>query len=219
MGVVEGYPRRFRVSASVALTGDVDEDQRIARIPAHHTTKGMYLASLLERLDEAERRAVIPRLRAHPRHGTYQQFLDYPLADTVVLLHAVARKHYPGVSLLEALRHLGRGTVRVFLQTQTGRVVKSMITTPRDALLKLPQIWKKTDPQSTVVVDEQADGSMRFVVDGFPSWIDCGFIGTLEQVVMNHRCDPEIEVDLTASTRGTFVVRWTARSETLPPDP
>lgn len=219
MGVAEGYPRRFVARAAVPFEGEVDEDARIARIPPHHTTKGMYLASLLDRLDEAEREAVMPKLRAHPRHGTYQQFLDYPLGDCVTLLHAVARKFYPSVSLLEALRLLGRNTVKVFLQTQTGRVVKSMITTPRDALLKLPQIWKKTDPQSTVVVDEQADGSMRFVVDGFPSWIDCGFIGTLEQVVMNHRCDPEIEVDLTASTRGTFVVRWTARSETLPPDP
>jgi uncharacterized protein (TIGR02265 family) len=219
MSAAGGYPRRFRTRAAVPLEGEIDEAARIAQIPRHHTTKGMYLASLLDRLDEAERAAVIPRLRSHPRHGTYQPFLDYPRDDTVVLLHAVARKHHPGVSVLEGLRHLGRGTVKVFLQTQTGRVVKSMITTPRDALLKLPQIWKKTDPQSTVVVDERPDASVRFVVDGFPSWLDCGFIGTLEQVVMNHRCDPEIDVHLTGPTRGTFVVSWTVRGTTPPSAP
>ena len=202
-------PRRFRVSPRVPLRGEVDEAARIAAVPAGLTTKGMYFAHFVARLDEAQIRAVWPKLVAPPRHGTYQPFFDYPFSDVLRWLHAVARKAHPSSSLLEALRLFGRDTVRVFLESNVGRVIKGIgVAGPRESLLRMPEMWKITDPNNTVSAVEPEPGAVRFDVDGFPGWIDCGLIGTLEQVVMNHAVEPTIDVQLDAATRGSFVVHW-----------
>jgi Protein of unknown function (DUF2378) len=125
-----------------------------------------------------------------------------------LILHAVAHKAYPHCSLLEALRLLGRDTVKVFLASRAGRVVRSMTIGARESLLQMPAMWKVTDPQNEVLAYEPEAGAVRFEVSGFPGWIDCGLIGTLEQVVINHRVEPVIDVELLEPMRGNFVVRW-----------
>jgi hypothetical protein len=86
-----------------------------------------------------------------------------------------------------------------------------MVQDPRDALLSLPAIWKATDPQSVVVAEQLEHRAIRLQVDGFPSWIDCGVLGTLEQIVMN-ACEPELDVTLASPMSAQIVVRWTPRA-------
>jgi hypothetical protein len=50
------------------------------------------------------------------------------------------------------------------------------------------------------------DGGVRFEVQGFPGWIDCGLIGTIEQVAMNQGGKPVIDVELEGPMNGVFVV-------------
>ncbi len=38
-------------------------------------------------------------------------------------------------------------------------------------------------------------------------WIDCGLIGTIEQVALNHDAKPVIDVELTGPMDGVLVVR------------
>lgn len=203
-------PRRFRVTPEEPLEGAVDEEERIAQVPEHLTTKGMYLDNLVSRLEPGDVDCVWPELLRPPRHRKYQPFLDYPLADAVRWLHAVAHRAYPDLSLLEALRRLGRDTVRVFLDSRAGRVVRTMKLGPRESLLGMPKMWKATDPQHGVTASEPAAGVVRFEVDGFPGWLDCGVIGTLEQVVLNHRAVPAIDVELRGPALGVFDVTWQA---------
>lgn len=172
------------------------------------TTKGMYLSELAAQLTEAQLAELWPRLIEAPRHGKYQPFLDYPFADALRFLHAVAHVKYPKFSLLQGLRLLGRDTVRVFLHSRAGQVVREMNLGPRDALLRMPAMWKVTDPSHVVTASEPEHGVVVFDVHGFPGWIDCGLIGTLEQVVMSRGAEPEIDVNLTGPERGTFHVRW-----------
>jgi uncharacterized protein (TIGR02265 family) len=201
-------PRRFVVTPDTPLEGEIDEEARVASVPAQATTKGMYLASLMQRLAPEELDAVLPKLRSLPRHATYQPFLDYPFGDAVVLLHAVARKLHPGKSLLEGLRLVGRGAVKVYLSSQPGRVVKAMIQGPEDALLRLPDIWRATDPQSSASATSIGPRHVAISVEGFPAWMDCGLIGTIEQIAMNQGVAPRIEVSLDTPTRGMFDVHW-----------
>jgi uncharacterized protein (TIGR02265 family) len=186
----------------------VDAEARVRAVHPSLTTKGMYLAELVAQLDEGRVAEVWPHLLAAPRHRTYQPFLDYPFVDALRLLHAVARAKYPKVGVLEGLRRLGRDTVRVFLASRAGQVVKEMNLGPRDALLRMPALWKATDPSHSVSASEPEPGVVEFAVRGFPGWIDCGLIGTLEQVVLSRGAEPEIQVDLTGPEQGTFAVRW-----------
>jgi uncharacterized protein (TIGR02265 family) len=200
-------PSRFRARPTAALTGTVDAEARVASIPRGVTTKGMYLADLMSRLDASQVDDVWPTLQAAPRHQTYQPFLDYPFADALRWLHAVARAQHPGVPLLEGLRRLGRDTVKVFLASRAGQVVRSMNLDPHAALLRMPAMWKVTDPSAVVVATERGPHEVHFEVHGFPGWIDCGLIGTLEQVVLSREAEPEIDVVLFGSEHGEFTVR------------
>ena len=200
----------MRVLPDVQLDGEVDEAERIATVPGTWTTKGMYFTHFVGYLEEREVKAIWPKLIGPPRHGKYQPFLDYPFADVLRWLHAAARKAHPGRGLLEALRLFGRDTVRVFLESTIGKVVKGMGAGPRGALLKMPDMWKITDPQNTVFAWEAEPGAVRFDIEGFPGWIDSGLIGTLEQIVINHDCVPCIDVELVGPMKGLFVVRWSS---------
>jgi uncharacterized protein (TIGR02265 family) len=196
------------VLPGVPLTGQVDGAARVAAIPPESTTKGMYLADLMGRLDAGQVDQVWPTLQAPPRHGKYQPFLDYPFADALRWLHAVARHRHPNAPLLEGLRLLGRDTVKVFLASRAGQVVRSMTLGPREALLRMPAMWKVTDPMHTVTASESQPGAVHFEVHGFPGWIDCGLIGTLEQVVLSREVQPQIDVVLYGPEYGEFTVRF-----------
>lgn len=213
-GVLAGHEKRFptpqrsRVLPGVPLVGKADPEARVAAVPAGVTTKGMYLADLMSQLDTNRIDEVWPKLQAPPRHQKYQAFLDYPFADALRWLHAVARHKYPGRGLLEGLRLLGRDTVKVFVASQAGRVVRSMTLGARESLLRMPAMWKVTDPAHHVVAHELGAGSVHFEVRGFPGWIDCGLIGTLEQVVLSRHAQPEIEVVLYGPEYGEFTVHF-----------
>jgi uncharacterized protein (TIGR02265 family) len=198
---------RFRVSPNRALIGSVDAEARVRAIDPSVTTKGMYLQDLMSRLEARHVQEVWPHLQAAPRHDKYQPFLDYPFADALRWLHAVARYQYPSSTLLEGLRRLGRDTVKVFLASRAGQVVRSMNLGAREALLRMPAMWKVTDPSHTVVATERGPNEVHFEVHGFPGWIDCGLIGTLEQVVLSRDAQPELEVVLFGAEHGEFTVR------------
>lgn len=200
--------RRFTLLVHEPLVGEVDEGARLASVPETLMTKGMFLASLAARLSDAEARTVQARLLAPPSHEKYQSFHQYPFHDALLWLHAVARREHPRASLLEGLRRLGRDMVRVFLESKTGRVVKTMILGPRESLLHMPQMWKVTDPMNEVVSEAVEEQAVRFEIHGFPGWIDCGVLGTLEQVVLNTGCAPSLDVSLHGTTRATITVRW-----------
>ena len=200
-------PTKFRVLPQVALVGSVDAEARVAAIRRAVTTKGMYLADLVARLDDRHVEEVWPSLQEPPRHRKYQPFLDYPFADALRWLHAVARHQYPNSTLLEGLRRLGRDTVKVFLASRAGQVVREMNLGPREALLRMPAMWKVTDPSASVAATEYGPNEVHFEVRGFPGWIDCGLIGTLEQVVLSRNAEPEIDVVLFGAEHGEFTVR------------
>jgi hypothetical protein len=63
-----------------------------------------------------------------------------------------------------------------------------------------------------VSASEPRPNEIVFEVRGFPGWIDCGLIGTLEQVVLSREAEPEIDVVLYGPEYGQFSVRYSARS-------
>ena len=201
--------RFIRITPDLPLLGEVDEESRIASVPAGRTTKGMYFAELVARLPPGRVEHVWPLLREPPRHRTYQPFLDYPFADVLRWLHAVARHQHPRVSLLEGMRLLGRDTVKVFTRSPAGRVVSTVPRDVRETLLKMPELWTVTDPGHRVSATSAAgESAVRFEIDGFEGWIDCGLIGTLEQIVLGHRLEPAVDLALLSERSAELVVRW-----------
>jgi hypothetical protein len=72
---------------------------------------------------------------------------------------------------------------------------------PREALLRMPAMWKVTDPTHSVLASEPRPGEVHFEVRGFPGWLDCGLIGTLEQVVLSR--DAVLEKTSCCTVRST----------------
>ncbi len=208
-------PRHFVLAFDRPLVGELDEDARLASVPETLMTRGMFLADLVARVPEAQTRVLWSRLRAPPSHDKYQSFHEYPFRDALLWLHAVARKEFSRVPLLEGLRLLGRDMVRVFLESKAGRVVKTMIVGPRDTLLRMPQMWKLTDPMNEITSEAVEEHAVRLEINGFPGWIDCGALGTLEQVVKNAGCVPTIEVALYGTAKATVIVRWSSLRDSI----
>lgn len=201
--------RAIRIRPDLPLLGEVDEEARIAEVRPERTTKGMYFADLVARLPPSRVAQIWPLLREPPRHRTYQPFLDYPFADVLRWLHAVARHEHPRVSLLEGMRRLGRDTVKVFTRSPAGRVVTSVPRDVRETLLKMPEMWAVTDPGNRVEAESvPGEDAVRFEIEGFEGWIDCGLLGTLEQIVIGHRCEPTLWLELRSEASARVVVRW-----------
>jgi hypothetical protein len=100
------------------------------------------------------------------------------------------------------------------MSSSTGQMLSPLLTGPRHSLLKMPEMWARTDPGNVVSVEEADGRAVRFRVEGFHGWLDCGLLGTLEQVVVSHGRVPTIELTLdeTGASRAEIVVRWTATS-------
>jgi hypothetical protein len=74
-------------------------------------------------------------------------------------------------------------------------------------------MWKLTDPRNEVTSEPVGEHAVRLDIRGFPGWIDCGVLGTLEQVVRNTGCEPALDVTLHAAAHATIVASWTSRSD------
>ena len=64
---------------------------------------------------------------------------------------------------------------------------------------------------TTGVLGVSRDHSGEWAPRGFPGWLDCGLIGTLEQVVLSRDAEPEIDVVLHGPEHGEFTVRLSER--------
>jgi uncharacterized protein (TIGR02265 family) len=206
--------RRFQTKIDVPLTGTHDLEALAKRTDRKDVQKGMYMMALVDQLTAAQAAAVFPRLQAPPRHGQYQQYLEYPVFDLYLWMHAVAMVKYPGLPGQEALRLLGRRFVRVFVESRVGKVTLAARTdgdTPRDALLRLPALSKITNPSLEMKVDGRGPREVHFDVKGFSGWLDSGLIGTFEEVVAIRDAVPTIDVELTGDDEAHYAVVWTAR--------
>lgn len=196
MGEVLGARARAggeRILPTTELTGTLDIDSIALSIPRNYVVKGMFFSALTSRLGPAFH-GLVPKLDAPPRLGRYVPFSDYPQSDYLRVSALVAERAYPGVSIREALRRLGRRDYGVFADSTFGRVILSVVGDAGTALHKVPSIYMKVAPGDWLVTSEQlAERTVR--IDFAPAYGSWEIqLGQIEGVVMNFHETPSTVV-------------------------
>lgn len=176
------------LSATQALSGDLDAEAVARAIPNTYVVKGMFFARHVTQLGP-EFEKVMTRLDAPPRFGRYVPFSDYLQSDYMRVSTAVAVKVYPRLGLREAMRRLGRDDFSVFGESTIGKVIMAVVGDARAALLKTPGIYMKMAPGSTVTGEEYDEHTIR--IEFSPAYGAWEYqLGQLEGVVMKYGTTP-----------------------------
>lgn len=201
-------PRLRRITRDVMLTGTVDAEARFERFPSYYTAKGMFFARMVELGGEGVWRSVEGRLKKRPALGRYLPFSDYPQEDFSRLAHAVAVHKQPAVTVIEAMRRLGRVDISTFARSSLGSVVFALVAgSVESALLKLPDMYRMSLKGGEVAAERVEPGVVALRFEDFYGWLDCYPVGQIEGLVAHYGKDAEIELDLATETRGTYRIR------------
>ncbi len=188
------------------LAGDIDTSTALSVFPREHTLKGMFFSRFVKELG-AEWPRIERRLIAPPRLGTYLPFADYPLVDHADIALVVARKRAPGLPHREALRRLARQDIGTFLDSTIGRVTAAVVSSPRAALLALPDAYKRVVTGPTLRASALADDRIRLsFVSAFGLWEYQ--IGQIEGIVRHYGGQPRTRCSLEADGVRAYDVSW-----------
>jgi uncharacterized protein (TIGR02265 family) len=181
------------LTPAVELAGTLPIEAIAGQLPKSYVVKGMFFTAHVAVLGDAFQ-ALTSTLSAPPRFGRYVPFSDYPQADYLRVSAATAAKTFPGLSIREALRRLGRRDFGVFADSTFGKVILSVVGDAKSALLRVPMIYTKMAPGDWTVTGEDS-GERCVRIQFAPVYGTWEYqLGQLEGVVLNYGNQPEITV-------------------------
>jgi uncharacterized protein (TIGR02265 family) len=146
-------------------------------------------------------------LREPPAGGRYLPFTDYPQVDYAALAGHMAKRYFPHVSLLEALRRIARQDFNAFTRTAVGQIFLSVLGDPTSTFLNYPVIYNLMmngcSPRSSLI-----DGGVRLEMHGYLGSTAYS-LGTYEGFVYAFGHTPCITVEAHSRELTVFLVRWT----------
>ena len=188
------------------LHGDIDIAAEAAAVPPDYLAKGMFFSRLREKLG-GEFGRVAGELSAPPKFGRYLAFNDYPQRDYLLLSGHAARKCYPGLSLCEAMRRLAREDFNVFAGSTVGKVMLSVVSDARRALLLVPSVYSKVAKGDwTLEAQELGPDTVRVDFNPLPGRWEYT-LGQLEGVVLAMKGTPQTTVHELPNRHLRFDVR------------
>ncbi len=197
---------RFETRLNIPLHRSIDTAHRIAQAPRSVTVKGMFFishaAAVGHKWPQVERKLFSP-----PREGRYVPFSDYPLADYYRIVFEGAAAAFPHLPLSEACRQAARHHMQVFASSTVGRVMLSMITDVRSALLALPEMFARGSNGILVKAKEEGD-SVLIEMHNVGGVQDCSTIGTLEGCVIHYGGTPTMDVELITNNCAQYLISW-----------
>lgn len=182
------------------FSAPVDLAAHRALVQPGATVKGMQLAALLERCEEAGK----------PIEGKrYIAFLDYPGEELLELLVEAAARCHPTVPLREGLRRLGHSAYPVLKNTSVGRVVFGLVGDDPVALAKLvTKGYALSNSSGTARALEATNEYAILRLEGMYSFIDAWHVGIIEGAAHSMGRTPELLLKLRSPTSADFFVRW-----------
>ena len=187
------------------VAGDVDVALQLASYPRDQMLKGMFLSKLARELGP-DWRGIQQTPVSPPPLGGYVPFADYPLVDHAALALAVAKKREPNVTTREAVRRLARNDIRTFLESTIGRVTAAAVSTPEEALLALPEVYKLVATGPRYEAKKVGPKHVRLsLINGYGLWEYQ--VGQLEGIAGHYGADTRIRCSLDGDVR-CFDVGW-----------
>jgi uncharacterized protein (TIGR02265 family) len=113
----------------------IDLAERLHRVPAEHTIKGMFIQWILEEARAASGSA--------PASDRYAPFQDYPLREWIELLVGCVPLSHPQVPVREGLRRFGQRAYAMFAASVVGQVLVGVADQGAGARIRLlPRIYR-----------------------------------------------------------------------------
>jgi uncharacterized protein (TIGR02265 family) len=175
----------------------IDLAASLARVPAHATGKGMFVAKLLAELDARG----IPR----PTDERFVPFTDYPLTRCMELNLEIARLLHPRVPDREALRRVAWRSFSIFAESMLGRMFFGAIGRDPVAALNIACRALPTTTNVGAFRIEQLDGehALMHVTDTYLFAEPFG-AGMIEGVLQACGRDGEVLVKMAGDTDAVF---------------
>jgi uncharacterized protein (TIGR02265 family) len=204
--ILRVLPPPGEIGIGDVIAGDIDTSTALGVFPREHTLKGMFFSRFVRELG-TEWPRIEQRLVAPPRLGTYLPFADYPLVDHADIAILVAKKRAPSIPHREALRRLAREDIATFLDSTIGRVTAAVVSSPRAALMALPEAYRRVVSGPTIQAAALADDRIRLsFVSAFGLWEYQ--IGQIEGIVRHYGGQPRTRCALADDGVRTYDVSW-----------
>ncbi len=155
----------------------IDVGSYLSSVPESATIKGVFPASILERLNKND----LP----HIGPDEYHSFGDYSMRDHMVFLVDAAEKLYPGVSLGRGLRSLGHLAYDSFLDSLVGRVLLGVLGKKVGSILRVsPKAWSAAVSHGGISVDEVSSQEAFLQANDLHYFMDFYCVGIAEGMLI-----------------------------------
>jgi uncharacterized protein (TIGR02265 family) len=179
----------------------LDVAAELRRVPETKTQKSMFITPMILK---AKRLGVTLR-SARER---YLPFQEYPLREHVQLLVESAEAFYPRLNMRQALRRLGRGAYRAFVESTVGKVVWSTVTDAHSSLDAILKGYAIAVPGCTAAVVERSAGRAVVRLDRITYFLDCHHVGCIEGAIHAVGTHGRVTIRLDGPSSGEFLAEW-----------
>ena len=154
----------------------LDLEERLAKLPAGMTVKGMFMKSV------GDAATAVSRTK-HGR-GHWMGFKDYPVQEWLELLVECGRVVHPRASPREGIRRLGQSAYPTFAESTVGKVVMSVAGNNLAAALRqAPRAYAVSGNGATLEIGSVAEGSALLHLRNAWDFPEAWGLGVFEGVI------------------------------------
>lgn len=160
---------------------DVDLEHAIKRLPPNATVKGMFVTNVVSQAPDGARGREAIYARAGTSTHKYVPFRDYPYADLIRVLGAVAEVKYPDLSLGQGVRELGKGFYEAFAGSMAGRVMFGLLGRDAERIMPLGyRGWQVCLNFGDIQSEKLGDRHVRYHFKHFPGMVETLDVGVVQ---------------------------------------
>lgn len=179
----------------------LDVDAVLRKIPPGETIKGMFPAAVVA--GASGKGVTLPGARER-----YVAFQDYPLREHAELLVAGASAIYPGKTIREGLRRLGRHAHATLVDSTIGRVLWAAVDDAPGALSAMTKAYAIAHPRSEVSVTAVGDRFAEVRLAHIGWFLDCHHVGCFEGALKAVGVEATIAIRTEGASAAAFRCSW-----------
>lgn len=188
-------------------TAPLDVRSVFDAIPADATISGMFIAPLAM---EAKRVGVhLPSAR-----DRYLPYRFYPLVEHAKVLVETCERMYPGLSIRQALRKLGRGAPKALVASTLGKVVLASAEGVHEVVDAMAKAYPLNARPSRVEVLERTVGRAVVRLEQVHYFIDSHHVGAFEGALRYAGVKGRVLIALHGEASADLLLEWEARAQT-----
>jgi len=178
----------------------VDVDAHLKRCLPEATTRGMFMADMVEAL--RQRNLPLPAKR-------YQAFGSYPQREFITVAVDATRHLYPGVPTKEALRRLGQLAYPTFADTMIGKVMYGVLGKDIAAIMKVaPRGYEAVLSHGRAELVQSGPKMACVRLTDVATFLDCYQVGVFEGAFKSCNVAGTVKVKLESPVTGEFLLEW-----------